>query len=467
MLLTGGYLGLAPVTIVHAVSIWLAGELDHIQNLTLRHGGLLSFKLGGYTTKRPHNSALFNYVRIQDRSNLKAVRDDFTADSGFVMTVVDYILIEGGGNLLATNLSLDVNTLSIDDGGSLHADGIGYAPNTPKTDVTNVGVGTSSSLGSSGGGHGGSSGRGAGTNTTGIPYGDFFEPDDVGSAGGGLDAGGSGGGLLYIRVNGTMWLDGEIRANGAAAAGSFGGGGSGGTVHLIIQHIKGFGNITANGGDQFPGGKGGGGSGGRIAVKFWRNETYRGTFQAHGGYADINENTAEPGGPGPIFLFHEGEVHKTVYVENNFLQSRTVGKVRDFADLSDDYFKAWIIEQDTDQKYLDSSNRSTTFDELQIYGNAHLVILPRDSDAGVFLHFRHMIGDRSGVLHVGPGQVMDLKRVFIDTPFSTYIYPTAYLGLALDTNIDKVFVQVCLCMYLFPLKLNDGKVWSHLLLSFV
>ena len=356
---------------------------------------------------------------------------------------VDYILIEGGGNLVTTNLTLDVNTLSIDNGGSLHADGTGYAPTDQPTAVVNVGKGVSSSTGSSGGGYGGSSGRGSGTSSTGIPYGDFFDPDDIGSAGGGgEDTGGNGGGLLFLRVNGTLWLDGEIRADGAAAVNNHGGGGSGGTVHLVVGHIKGFGNITANGGDQYPGGTGGGGSGGRIAMKFWRNETYRGTFQAHGGYADISRNSAEPGGPGPIFLFHEGEIHKTLFVENNFLESKGVGKVRDFADLSDDFFKAWIIEQDTDQRYLDSSNRSTTFDELQMYGNAHLVILPQDPDAGVFLHFRHMIGDRSGVLHVGPGQVMDLKRAYLDTPFSSYVYPTAYLGLAPDTDLDQVFVQV-------------------------
>lgn len=83
-------------------------------------------------------------------------------------------------------------------------------------------------------------------------------------------------------------------------------------MRLVVNHIKGFGNITANGGDQYPGGTGGGGAGGRIAVNFWRNETYLGTFQAHGGFADIDKNKAEPGGPGPIFLFHEGEVEKFI-----------------------------------------------------------------------------------------------------------------------------------------------------------
>ncbi|KAL8620480.1 hypothetical protein ACOMHN_056872 [Nucella lapillus] len=438
---TGGYLGLAPLTIVHGVSIWLSGELDHIHNLTLRHAGHLSIKLGGHTSARPPNSALFQAVRVQDRSSLRATRTNFSADTCMAMEVAA-ILIEGGGNLLATNLTLDVRNLSIDDGGSLHADGLGYSPLTPSSPRTNAGLGGSSAGGSSGGGHGGSSGFGAGTRLTGIPYGDFFDPRHLGSAGGGGTAGGNGGGLLLIRVNGTLWLDGEIRADGAHAVRSFGGGGSGGTVHLKVTRIKGFGNITANGGDQFLAGTGGGGAGGRVAVKLWRNDTFRGTFQAHGGYANITSHAAEPGGPGPIFLFHEGLGHKALVVDNHRRASRAVGKVAHFSNLTADFFKAWVLEQDTDPKYLDALNRSTTFDELQVYGNAHLVVLPADPAAGLSLHFRHMVGDRTGVVHVGPRQVMDLKRRSIDLPFSTYVYPTAYLGLAPDTDIDQVFVQV-------------------------
>jgi hypothetical protein len=42
-----------------------------------------------------------------------------------------------------------------------------------------------------------------------------------------------------------------------------------------------------------------------------------------------------------------------------------------------------------------------------------------------------MIGDRTGFVHIGNHQVMDLRRNFIDTPFSTYVYDGGYLGLAL------------------------------------
>jgi hypothetical protein len=40
-----------------------------------------------------------------------------------------------------------------------------------------------------------------------------------------------------------------------------------------------------------------------------------------------------------------------------------------------------------------------------------------------------MIGDRTGFVHVGNHQVMDLKRKFIDTPFSTYVYDGGYLNI--------------------------------------
>ena len=51
------------------------------------------------------------------------------------------------------------------------------------------------------------------------------------------------------------------------------------------------------------------------------------------------------------------------------------------------------------------------FEELQIYSNAHMGIWPRSrSDTrNVSLFFRYMIGDRTGMIHIGDKQVMDLK----------------------------------------------------------
>ena len=42
-----------------------------------------------------------------------------------------------------------------------------------------------------------------------------------------------------------------------------------------------------------------------------------------------------------------------------------------------------------------------------------------------------MIGDRTGAIHVGENQVMDLKRPKIDLPFNVHVYPDGFLGLDL------------------------------------
>jgi hypothetical protein len=49
-----------------------------------------------------------------------------------------------------------------------------------------------------------------------------------------------------------------------------------------------------------------------------------------------------------------------------------------------------------------------------------------------------MIGDRSGAIHVGKNEVMDLERPTIDLPFSVHVYDGGYLGLAPDTFIHGV-----------------------------
>ena len=49
----GSYLGLAPITVVHNVSVWMHGELDHIEFMTLHHKGLLSMEHGGHTSDPP------------------------------------------------------------------------------------------------------------------------------------------------------------------------------------------------------------------------------------------------------------------------------------------------------------------------------------------------------------------------------------------------------------------------------
>ena len=61
---------------------------------------------------------------------------------------------------------------------------------------------------------------------------------------------------------------------------------------------------------------------------------------------------------------------------------------------------------------------------------------PVNSPATIF--FDNMIGDRTGAIHIGINQEMDLERPEIDLPFSAHVYDGGYLGLGTDTNIHGV-----------------------------
>ena len=439
----GSYLGLAPFTIVHDVSIWMHGELDHVEIMTLHHNGLLSMEHGGHTTGDVANHYSFVWMRIQDNSTVSGITDPITESS--IHIHVNDLFVEGGGILCGTSLVVNAVNITVDDGGSVHADGLGYRLTDPMNLAIgiNAGLGVTSVLGSSGAGHGGTSGHGAGSQYTGQPYGHLFEPSAFGSAGGGGPVvGGNGGGTIWLNVTGIIQIDGEVRANGNDAQAGHGGGGSGGSIWIHSNAITGMGKIRANGGSAWPDGSGGGGAGGRVALYFWDNTTYLGTFEAHGGNAYYSViSPSEPGGPGTVFIYHRHHKHSTVYVNNNMRQSHLVSQVSDYGNLSTDGFKAWFLPISGDHWFAQSSH-NYWFNELQIYGNAHLAILPEPFDEGASLFFKHMIGDRSGVIHIGQHQVMDLRRFYIDVPFSSYVYHGGYLGLGVRTLLDRVFVNL-------------------------
>ncbi|KAH3816398.1 hypothetical protein DPMN_117914 [Dreissena polymorpha] len=435
----GAFIGLGPVTIVHGVTIWLHGEMDHVENLTLHHDGYLSLETGGFTTGNVPDVFDYLWVRIQDNATISILTDP-VADPQSTFNVANSITMEGGSNFVVTNTKIVTTDIILDYGASLHADSTGYRANDPKTVKTNIGLGTTNSGGSSGAGHGGTSGKGSGTTLTGQPYGHLFQPYQIGSAGGGgANIGGQGGGKIVLEVSGMLMVDGEIRADGGDGKGGYGGGGSGGTLMINTVKFRGMGNITANGGSRYAGGSGGGGSGGRIALYFRQNVTYWGQFQCHGGFSDGN---AEPGGPGPVFIYNVQEDHSTLYINNNKLKTPSeVNLIRNYTDISQDRFKAWVMPASSDH-WLTGGKSDYSFDELQIFGNAHLALLPEPYNNGCNIHFKHMIGDRSGFIHIGPYQIMDLKRPFLDTPFSSYVYDGGYLGLAPDTFLESVFAHI-------------------------
>lgn len=71
-----------------------------------------------------------------------------------------------------------------------------------------------------------------------------------------------------------------------------------------------------------------------------------------------------------------------------------------------------------------------------------MAILTEPVNRPASLFFRYMIGDRTGMIHLGRNQVMNLHRLFLDIPFSAYIYDGGYLGLAPISEMNKIAVHV-------------------------
>ena len=448
------HLGLAPTTFVHGVEIILRGTLSHVENITLHHGAQLWLLHGGRTTNMSIHNYRFDFVRVQDTSIVHAVTSP-VKDPG-IKFYTRSMKIEGGGLMRGSRLTFITTNLTIDDGGSLISDGLGYNSSHGFSGVgfhglINPGAGTSSAYGGSGAGHGGRGGRGRrslGAAVTGPAYDDLYEPDMFGSTGGRKGSsyrGGNGGGVIWMNVTDTIDVDGLVSANGEDAPSSGSGGGSGGSIWMYCKRITGYGKISANGGSgsRDATAPGGGGSGGRVAIYFQENETSTYfVYEARGGAArgcqlgreDLCE--AEAGGPGTVFLYHMIEEHRTLLIHNGD-QKPLISAIDDYNDLRKDGCKAWILPE-SGKHHFANRGQDFHFEELQIYGGGHLAILTNPHGKSASLFFKHMIGDRSGVIHIGLNQVMDLRRDEIDLPFSVHVYQGGFLGLAPFTEVHGV-----------------------------
>ncbi len=186
-------------------------------------------------------------------------------------------------------LELNVDTLRIESGGTVDVSGKGYLAG--RTISNRVSGAAQSSAGGSYGGVGGY----WGVNTPNTVYGDFRNPNELGSGGGNGNA--SGGGLIRLKAR-DLLVDGTISANGVNG-GSGAAGGSGGGIFIEVGRISGSGIISANGGNGSPGYAAGGG-GGRIAIN----------YEDASGYGLTNQVTTKGGTSGS-----PGSSSGTVYLK--------------------------------------------------------------------------------------------------------------------------------------------------------
>ena len=187
------------------------------------------------------------------------------------------------------------------------------------------------------------------------------------------------------------------------------------------------------------------------------NETFTYfSYRAHGGAGGSN---SEAGGAGTVFLYHLFHKHRTLLIDND--GHSALNRHVNYSKISQEGGKAWIMPDSGIHRFADRESRFH-FEELQVYGKAHLAIWPREGrERNISLFFRYMIGDRTGMVHVGPDQDLDLKRDEIDVPFSVYVYSGGHLGLASITFVHgiEIILRGSLSHVRNITLHHDGQLW--------
>jgi hypothetical protein len=177
---------------------------------------------------------------------------------------------------------------------------------------------TGGSFAHSGGSYGGIGGRYSNQQVNSI-YGSFYDPNELGSGGGGNTAtqpGGNGGGLVRITAT-EIALEGSIMSNGGDGGDTtYNGGGSGGGIYIEVGKLSGAGMIKAHGGkDSTDHGATTGGGGGRIAIYY--NDISKFDMSNVTAYGGVGQNAN--GGAGTKFLKSSLQVNGDLIVDNNNL----------------------------------------------------------------------------------------------------------------------------------------------------
>ena len=143
-----------------------------------------------------------------------------------------------------------------------------------------------------------------------------------------------------------------------------------------------------------------------------------------------------------MLLYHLVHKHRTLLISNAGRKALPVDHqvVKDYSHVELDSGKAWLLP--SSGEHVLAGDQNYTFEEFQIYGGAHLGVLTEPHNRSASIFFRNMIGDRSGTIHVGYNQTMDLIRPTIDLPFNVRVYHGGFLGLAPDTTVHGVEIHV-------------------------
>ena len=157
---------------------------------------------------------------------------------------------------------------------------------------------------------------------------------------------------------------------------------------------------------------------------------------------DAAAGDALPGGAGTVFLYHLIHKHRTLLISNADRKALPAEHlvIKDYSEPALISGKTWLLPSSGEHNF--SGDHNYYFEELQIYGAAHLAVLTEPHNRSATIFFRNMIGDRTGNIHIGYNQTMDLIRPSIDLPFNVRVYRGGFLGLAPSTEVHGVEIHV-------------------------
>jgi len=291
-----------------------------------------NISVGDQGASKPGGVTLYAYTWAHDRDN-QYMFGDFNIGSDGTLTLEsqeDTSLECNDASDIGCyddyGVSLELSNFNVDVGGLVTADGKGYSG------ATGPGTGVAGCCGrGSGGGHGGYGGTGRDGNLGGVPNGNVYEPENIGS-GWGETCNGEGGGAMKFNVSGTFNNEGTISSSGnVGTCGDGRGSGAGGSIWIIAGHFDGEGTIDVDGESL---GTNGGGSGGRLAI-YYETEDYGSGLENEIGDGVIHAygNPAGEAGAGTVYteqitFGQPAGYDGKLYVDNDDTQGRTAGVVR-------------------------------------------------------------------------------------------------------------------------------------------
>ncbi|KAK3576663.1 hypothetical protein CHS0354_004948 [Potamilus streckersoni] len=436
-------------------TIYMDGIIDGVRKLSVGRG--VNFFIGNKGHYKNHDLLHFGLESLEIYADGKLSSSYLNEHKPSLSLQIDKQLrLHSGSRIETPWLEVSADTIQVDVAGIIDTSG------RAMSDIYQSGISTIRG-GGSGGGNGAAGGQAAEQRVVGSPpsYGSLYTPLEYGGNGGSgggdphdlkcgssvLNVGGKGGGVINLRVNRNLTLDGELRSDGKLGSGAMAGGGAGGSIYIVTKEFHGEGVITVIGGSIAGGATclGGGGGGGRVAIHY-EMSTFGGSVYSHGGHG------YECGGAGTVLwrqLLNGGHSDR-LFVDNKDLCVPKSSHI-DWGILSDAHrgehsFHTWLYDPRNIANIVANNGTFThEFNEIHLSGQAQLALHRRNIDSyKQFIVIHKTTGLKNGMFHIGQYQEI-LAKLPPDSPelkFGLVVYPGGTMRAEKTLLINSITLEM-------------------------